>query len=173
MVFFVSMKFNTVLYKLRSAKNIGMIARSHISFGGNFLILVGGQERWKFKGGTHSYTRKLEDLGKLLIFETDQDFFAWSERLKIENVGVEIGENEASLINYDFPDNCNLIFGNERTGLPKEVIEKMVNTITIPQYGEVGSLNVAVAASIVFYEMKRSDKSQSAIEGEKFKSVDK
>ena len=69
------MKFNTVLYNLRSAKNIGMIARSHISFGGNFLILVGGQERWKFKGGTHSYTRKIEDMGKLLIFDKEKDFF--------------------------------------------------------------------------------------------------
>ena len=59
-----------------------MIARSHISFGGNFLILVGGQERWKFKGGTHSYTRKIEDMGKLLIFDTEDDFFAWSDRLK-------------------------------------------------------------------------------------------
>ena len=126
------MKFNTVLYNLRSAKNIGMIARSHISFGGNFLILVGGQERWKFKGGTHSYTRKIEDLGKLLIFDTEKDFFAWSERLKIVNVGVEIGENEASLIDYNFPDNCNLIFGNERTGLPKEVIDKYGKYIDNP-----------------------------------------
>ena len=166
------MKFNTVLYNLRSSKNIGMIARSHISFGGNFLILIGGQERWKFKGGTHSYTRKIEDLGKLLIFDKEEDFFAWSERLKIVNVGVEIGENEASLIEYNFPDNCNLIFGNERTGLPKAVVAKMVNTLTIPQYGEVGSLNVAVAASIVFYEMKRSEKSKYVIDGEKFKSVD-
>ena len=69
-------------------------------------------------------------------------------------------------------NNCNLIFGNERTGLPKEVIAKMVNTLTIPQYGEVGSLNVAVAASIVFYEMKRADKIKSGIKGEKFKSID-
>ena len=80
------MKFNTVLYNLRSSKNIGMIARSHISFGGNFLILIGGQERWKFKGGTHSYTRKIEDQGKLLIFDKEEDFFAWSERLKFVNV---------------------------------------------------------------------------------------
>ena len=76
------MKFNTVLYNLRSSKNIGMIARSHISFGGNFLILIGGQERWKFKGGTHSYTRKIEDLGKLLIFDTGKRFFCLVREIK-------------------------------------------------------------------------------------------
>ena len=163
------MKFNTVLYNLRSAKNIGMIARSHISFGGNFLILVGGQERWKFKGGTQAYTRKLEDLGKLLMFDDMEAFLAWSDRLKIPNIGVEIGENEASLVDYQFPENCNLIFGNERTGLPKDITNKMINTLTIPQFGEVGSLNVAVAASIVFYEMKRTAKNVSFIEQDKFK----
>jgi len=165
------MKFNTVLYNLRSAKNIGMIARSHISFGGNFLILIGGLERWKFKGGTHSYTRKIEDNGKLLMFDTEEDFFAWSDRLKISNVGVEIGENEASLVDYEFPENCNLIFGNESIGLPKEMTSKMVNTLTIPQFGEVGSLNVAIAASIVFYEMKRNNLAVSSIEGDKFKRI--
>jgi len=162
------MKFNTVLYNLRSAKNIGMIARSHISFGGNFLILVGAQNRWKFKGGTQSYTRKLEDMGKLLMFETEKEFLSWSNRLKITNIGVEISEKEASLVDYQFPDNCNLVFGNERTGLPPEITSQMENNLTIPQFGEVGSLNVAVAASIVFYEMKRGQQSTTTIKGDKF-----
>lgn len=162
------MKFNTVLYNLRSAKNIGMIARSHIAFGGGFLIIIEPEERHKFKGGTHTYTRKLDDLGKLLTFPNEEQFLAWSSRLGFNNVAVEIGENSTSLVGFGFPDKCNLIFGNENKGLPVEFLEKIENKVTIPQFGEVSSLNVAVSASIVYYEMKRSKESEAKVSEAKF-----
>ncbi len=68
------MGFNTVLHQLRSSKNIGMIARSHIAFGGNYLILIGDTNRWNFKGGTSTYTRKLIETEQLLIFKTFEAF---------------------------------------------------------------------------------------------------
>lgn len=140
-----------------------MIARSHIAFGGNFLVLIGPEERWKFKGGTHTYTRKLEDEGKLLTFNNEDQFFQWSTRLGFKNYALEIGEDADSLVGFQFAEKTNLIVGNESNGLPKEFLDRVDGKITISQMGGVSSLNVAIAASIAFFEMKRDAESGKII----------
>ncbi|MES9911912.1 MAG: TrmH family RNA methyltransferase [Candidatus Sedimenticola sp. 4PFRAG1] len=55
-----------------------------------------------------------------------------------------------------FPEKCAFIFGYEERGLsfdPEDYPE--IRKLTIPQYGQIESLNVSVAASIVMYEYIR------------------
>ncbi len=160
------MKFNTVLHELRSAKNVGMIARSHLSFGGDFLILIGDENKWNFKGGPSTYTRKINEVEKLLFFKNFDDFIAWNKN-EYTNIAVEIADNAILSSEYNYPENCNIILGNEGTGLEKSIIEKCDQTITIPQFGNIGSLNVAVSASIVLYELNKN-RPISKIKGAKF-----
>ena len=40
------MKFNTVLYSIKSPVNVGAITRSHVAFGGDKLIFVGYEKPW-------------------------------------------------------------------------------------------------------------------------------
>lgn len=163
------MTFNTVLLNLRSAKNVGMIARSHLAFGGNYLILIGDSNKWNFKGGTSTYTRKINDLEKLLFFESFNDFLTWNNsNEKTLNLAIEIDKESKSSSQYDFPKNCNIILGNERTGIEKEILSKCDATVTIPQVNPIGSLNVAVSASIVFYEMGKSIQNSPQIKDYKF-----
>ena len=104
------MTFNTVLLNLRSAKNVGMIARSHLAFGGNYLILIGDSNKWNFKGGTSTYTRKINDLEKLLFFESFNGFLTWNNsNEKTLNLAIEIDKESKSSSQYDFPKNCNII----------------------------------------------------------------
>lgn len=163
------MTFNTVLYNLRSAKNVGMIARSHIAFGGNLLILIGDSKKWNFKGGTSTYTRKLIELDQLIFFENFEAFMIWNKaKDNAKNVAVEISK-EASLTNtFSNYQNTNLILGNERTGIPENVLNKCDQILTIPQVNAIGSLNVAISASIVLYEASKSNSTISKIEGYKF-----
>ena len=51
-----------------------------------------------------------------------------------------------------------IFFGNEGSGLPREVIAKMDESIAIPHTTQVESLNAGVAASIVLYEAARQRK---------------
>jgi len=51
-----------------------------------------------------------------------------------------------------------IFIGNEGTGLPKELMHQMDETLVIPQAAPVESLNAGVAASIVLYEMTRQRK---------------
>lgn len=163
------MAFNTVLLNLRSAKNIGMIARSHLAFGGNYLILIGDSSRWNFKGGTSTYTRKINDLEKLLFFKEFSDFIKWNNSTnKGLNLAVEIDNVSKSTSEYNFPLNCNIILGNERTGIEQQVINECDQTITIPQVNPIGSLNVAISASIVFYEIGKGIQNETQIKDYKF-----
>jgi len=49
-----------------------------------------------------------------------------------------------------------IFIGNEGTGLPREIVRQMDETLAIPQVAEVESLNAGVAASIVLYEAARA-----------------
>lgn len=56
------------------------------------------------------------------------------------------------------PDDV-LVFGNEGSGLPPEVLEENKESVlTIPMWGQVRSLNLATAVGIALYEAyRRSD----------------
>ncbi len=53
---------------------------------------------------------------------------------------------------FDYPDKCVLVMGNEANGICKEVEELCTHRITIPMTGSAESLNVAVACGIMLYE---------------------
>ena len=163
------MTFNTVLLNLRSAKNVGMIARSHLAFGGNHLILIGDKNKWNFKGGTSTYTRKIDELEKLLFFNDFNQFLDWNKlKFRGQNIAIEIENQSKNSSEYNYPQNCNLILGNERTGIEQEILHKCDQVITITQTNPIGSLNVAISASIVFYELSKRVKNKTQIKDYKF-----
>ena len=53
-----------------------------------------------------------------------------------------------------------LVIGGEGDGLSKLVSEKCDFLVSIPQYGQIGSLNAGVAAGILMFEKKRQDKAE-------------
>ena len=50
---------------------------------------------------------------------------------------------------------CAIFFGNEGAGLPRDLIAKMDEVVSIPHMPQVESLNAGVAASIILYEAAR------------------
>ena len=48
-----------------------------------------------------------------------------------------------------------IIMGSEEDGISNEYLKMCDAKVKIPMYGEVASLNVAVSASIVMYEIER------------------
>ena len=55
----------------------------------------------------------------------------------------------------DFRQPTCLVIGNEGRGLSPELLDLCDQTVAIPQTGQVGSLNAAVAAGILCYEIGR------------------
>ena len=48
-----------------------------------------------------------------------------------------------------------LVFGNEASGLPPDILDRVDTQVTIPMPGRSESLNLGMAASILLYEARR------------------
>ncbi|MGL4292147.1 MAG: 23S rRNA (guanosine(2251)-2'-O)-methyltransferase RlmB [Bacteroidales bacterium] len=55
----------------------------------------------------------------------------------------------------DYLDPCAIVMGSEDTGISNENLRICDSLVSIPQFGEIGSLNVSVAAGILMYEAIR------------------
>lgn len=60
----------------------------------------------------------------------------------------------------DFNKPTAIVIGGESTGLPAEILGRCEARISIPQHGSLDSLNAAVAAGVVFYEIARQRRSR-------------
>ncbi|NOY60012.1 MAG: RNA methyltransferase, partial [Calditrichaeota bacterium] len=62
---------------------------------------------------------------------------------------------EKSYDQADFQGPMGLVFGSEGKGLRRLVRENCDFVVSIPMYGKVDSLNVSVAAALIFFEARR------------------
>jgi len=72
---------------------------------------------------------------------------------RFEIVGLEAGGD--SLFDCELPERIAVVVGNETDGLSEEVRAACHRYVSVPLANGVESLNVAVAASVVAYEMVR------------------
>lgn len=87
----------------------------------------------------------------------EADLRASVERLKASGVKViaTAMRDGVSISEWDFTQPTAIIIGNESTGVSQELLDLCDGTVHIPQAGNLESLNAAVAAGIVCYELHR------------------
>ena len=141
-------KFSVLAINTENDFNLGSILRSHNAFLGSHFYYL-GQKRYYKPGtvGTHHY----EPITYLENFEVAR------EKIPGDHiwVGVDNAPNAISLQNFDWPENPLIVLGNEHEGLDfcPELKYHCKYVVAIPQLGSVRSLNVAVAAGIVLYDL--------------------
>ncbi|XP_075723555.1 tRNA (guanosine(18)-2'-O)-methyltransferase TARBP1 [Rhipicephalus microplus] len=67
-------------------------------------------------------------------------------------VGVEQTAGSKPLHQFNFPEKTLLLLGNEKEGLPVELIQLLDVCVEIPQHGVIRSLNVHVSGAILVWE---------------------
>ncbi|KAK4883340.1 hypothetical protein RN001_006659 [Aquatica leii] len=67
-------------------------------------------------------------------------------------VGAEQTSESVKLNNFKFPYKCLLLLGNEKEGIPPNLLSLIDTCVEIPQLGVVRSLNVHVAAATFIWE---------------------
>jgi tRNA G18 (ribose-2'-O)-methylase SpoU len=72
-----------------------------------------------------------------------------------ELVGLEQTSGSQSLYEFRFQRRTALIAGNERTGLPEDILQQLDRVVEIPVYGMPYSYNVATAVALALYEYCR------------------
>ena len=159
--------FATVVHNLTSPENTGMILRTHGAFGGARSVMV-GPEPWRFKRRTQAFSRRLEKICKIIYVPDDDSFFNWCRCEGFTPVAIEIAEDPVLLPSFRFPERPALIVGHEGNGLSDEFLQRCPRVVTIPQFGPVGCLNVAVSCSIAIYELNRSRPLERAVDGHAF-----
>jgi TrmH family RNA methyltransferase len=152
-----------VLAGLQDPGNLGTILRSSEAFGSAGVVLGEGTvspfNSKVVRGSAGSVFR-------LPIVHGQSHGRGKSEMEKIEGVaeklrakGVRLiatsSHKGTSLDQADLKVRSAIFFGNEGAGLPREVMAKMDELISIPHTPQVESLNAGVAASIVLYEAAR------------------
>ncbi|XP_041418736.1 probable methyltransferase TARBP1 isoform X2 [Xenopus laevis] len=70
-------------------------------------------------------------------------------------IGVEQTAKSFDLTEYCFPEKSLLLLGNEREGIPANLIQHLDVCVEIPQQGIIRSLNVHVSGAVLIWEYTR------------------
>ncbi|KAK2896992.1 hypothetical protein Q8A67_011480 [Cirrhinus molitorella] len=91
------------------------------------------------------------------------DFLQLKKREGYWVIGVEQTSNSQSLQDYMFPERSLLLLGNEREGIPANLLQLVDVCVEIPQHGVTRSLNVHVSAALLVWEYTRQHLGQNAV----------
>jgi TrmH family RNA methyltransferase len=147
-----------VLAGLQDPGNLGTILRSSEAFGCAGVVLGEGTvspfNSKVVRGSAGSVFRLpiVHGRGK-----TSAKLLQLAEKIKASGVRLIATSSHkgTSLDEADLKGHATIFFGNEGSGLPREIMAKMDEFISIPHSQQVESLNAGVAASIVLYEAAR------------------
>ena len=145
--------FALVLDGVTDARNFGAIARSADCAGVDFRVVP---ER-----GSASVTSDAVKASAGALFYVpvcrERDTLTAVKKLK-ENGYLVVGASEKgaqSYIDADYTVPVAIVMGSEDTGISPEVLRQCDRLAAIPILGNIGSLNVSVAAGVILYEAVR------------------
>ena len=142
-----------VLDRLQDPFNFGAIIRCASTLGVDG-ILIGDREQSEINSQVaRSSAGAVNHLPIAQTSDLPQAIDQWRER----GFQVVAASEKADmpLFQADFSRPTVVIIGNEGRGIRPELLSRCDVSVSIPMSGQVGSLNAAVAAGILFYEMRR------------------
>lgn len=137
------------------APNLGGLCRTCEIFGVQTLVLSNSHviEDMQFKSLSVSAAKWMN-----LDEVHESELKSYLARMRHEGytlVGVEQTANSQNLTRYQFPHKSLLLLGNEREGIPVELIQMLDVCVEIPQVGIIRSLNVHVSGALLVWEYTR------------------
>jgi TrmH family RNA methyltransferase len=151
-----------VLAGLQDPGNLGTILRSSEAFGSAGVVLGEGtvspfnSKVVRASAGSVFRLPMVHAHGKSAAGKLEEV----AEKLRTQGVRLIATSSHkgTALGQADLKGSTALFFGNEGAGLPRELMARMDEFISIPHTPLVESLNAGVAASIVLYEAARQRK---------------
>ncbi|XP_017768790.1 PREDICTED: uncharacterized protein LOC108556947 [Nicrophorus vespilloides] len=138
-----------------SLPNLGGLSRTCEIFGVKKLVL----ENQKVAGERDFQNLSMSSEKWLDIIEVKpvdlQEFILKMKTAGFKVIGAEQTADSACLGNYQYDDKTVLVLGNERSGIPPNLIPLLDVCVEIPQKGVVRSLNVHVAGAMFIWEYAR------------------
>jgi TrmH family RNA methyltransferase len=150
----------TALFEPGNPGNLGTIVRTVEATGGAGVIIVGR--------GTDPYHPTAVKASMGTIFSVPvvcvaewQTVSMWAESKRLSIVTTSAhARDEIWDANLQAP--CIVALGSEAEGLPREIIDGGDHAVRIPMAGP-GSLNLAVAAAVLLYEIRRQQRAHRSV----------
>lgn len=145
--------FVVVLDGITDVRNFGAIARTCDCAGVNAIVIHEknsvsvNADAVKTSAGALNYVPVCREKNLVNAVKT------------LHNSGYKvIGASEKSSVNYtkvDYTGPVALILGAEDKGISKDLLKLCDNFVSIPEFGNINSLNVSVAGGVMMYEVVR------------------
>ncbi len=142
-----------VLHEVGNPGNLGTIIRTADASGAGAVILLGDAT------DPFAPTAVKASMGAIFTVPLIQvadpaEFFAWATR---QNLTLITTSAHATTPHWAtaYPTRVALLLGHEGRGLPAALLAKGAVQVRIPMFGTARSLNLAVAAGILLYEIQR------------------
>lgn len=145
--------FVVVLDGITDVRNFGAIARTCECAGVNAIVIP---RRGSVSVGADAVKTSAGALHHIAVCRENTTLSA--VRFLNDNGFNVVAVSEKADINYtmaDFTAPTALVMGAEDTGISPEVLRECTTFVSIPMFGNIGSLNVSVAAGVVIYEVVR------------------
>lgn len=144
------------LYEVRNPGNLGTIIRTADAFGGSGVILIGDT--------TDPYHPTAIQASRGAVFSMPvvriQVYGELLDWCRARDIDCITASDSAQTLLWQAELRTPLVFvlGSEGKGLPESLVSSSDLSVSIPMQGAIDSLNLAVVASVLLYEVRRHDK---------------
>ncbi len=145
---------NIVLHEPEIPANTGNIGRTCVATGTKLHLI----EPLGFKIGEKELKRAGLDYWEHLNYECYSDYEDFLSKNPHAKIYMATTKAHKTYADVSFGTDDFIMFGKESAGIPEELlVENEENCIRIPMLGEIRSLNLSNAVSIVLYEALRQN----------------
>ncbi len=139
-----------VLENIYDRGNISAVLRSAEAMGYQCAHVIELGEKFKSANRVTQGADKWLDVRK---WKSTVECTRELKRLGYQVLATHLDQNAKPIGEMDFTKPTAIVFGNEKEGISKEMIEEADQTIIIPMNGFVQSYNISVAAAISLYHI--------------------
>ena len=139
-----------ILENIKDGGNLGTIIRSACAFSFDAIILTGDCID---KYNPKVIRSSVGNIFKIPVYSDIENgkIINYLKDFSLYSTVVDNGEN---IDKIKFAGKTAIFFGSESSGLTDEIKKLVKNQITLPMNDNVESLNLAISASIIFWEMR-------------------
>ena len=142
-----------VLFGLQDPGNVGMIIRTADALGIDGIFLSGSCELYSPKVIRSTMGSVFRT--RIYTINDADELFRLFEENNVSTSAAVIDKDAVPVTECSFSGSEAVFIGNEGNGLPPEIASRCGRKVIIPMRGSINSLNAAMAAGILMWEIRR------------------
>lgn len=140
--------FAVAAFNFSYGVNLGTLVRSAEAAGAEAVWIIGRDFYYRPSTKGSDWWLPVETI------ETPSECLERAARDGFEVVALQQGASAQPVWEAEWPERPLIVAGNEGDGLPRQFIEAAALQLELPIYGNIDSLNVAVATSVAMYAFR-------------------